>query len=31
MEDAQLRATIADAMQACAQRAEAMSKELSAN
>lgn len=31
MEDAQLRATIADAMQACAQRAEAMSKELSTN
>lgn len=31
MEDAQLRATIGDAMQACAQRAEAMSKELSAN
>ncbi|WKD28755.1 pyrroline-5-carboxylate reductase [Halomonas sp. KG2] len=31
MEDAQLRATISDAMQACAQRAEAMSKELSAN
>ncbi|SNY97531.1 pyrroline-5-carboxylate reductase [Halomonas sp. hl-4] len=29
MEDAQLRTTIADAMQACAERAQAMSKELS--
>lgn len=29
MEDAQLRTTIADAMQACAKRAQAMSKELS--
>ncbi|WP_249975220.1 pyrroline-5-carboxylate reductase [Vreelandella olivaria] len=31
MEDAQLRTTIADAMQACAKRAQAMAKELSAN
>ncbi|AVI62329.1 pyrroline-5-carboxylate reductase [Halomonas sp. GFAJ-1] len=31
MEDAQLRTTIADAMQACADRAEAMAKELSAS
>lgn len=31
MEDAQLRTTIADAMQACADRAQAMAKELSAS
>lgn len=31
MEDAQLRSTIAEAMQACADRASAMAKELSAN
>lgn len=31
MEEAQLRTTIADAMQACAERARAMAKELSAN
>jgi len=31
MEDAHLRTIIADAMQACAARADAMSKELSGN